>query len=124
MKTTLVFGASLLALTMSAPALGGDADPSDVEALEARIEQLEATNAQLINILRAQGLLPAEGAPAQPAQTMQTAPAQAAAPGPMHTARHDAGGHHGAHRQDEYHQNLVGVSAPPMAMKSSTTPKA
>ena len=108
MKTTLTLGASLLALTAAAPAFALDGEPASVEELEARIEQLEATNAQLIEILRAQGLLPGEGATAAPAQT--AAPASPAADAPTHTARHEPGGHHGAHRQDAYHQNLVGVS--------------
>lgn len=112
MKKTLTLGASLLALATAAPAFAIDGDPASVEELEARIEQLEATNAQLIEILRAQGLLPAEGATAAPAQT--AAPARPAPHAPMHTARHEPGADHGAthtaHRQDEWHQNLVGVS--------------
>lgn len=111
MKTTLTLGASLLALSLATPALAIDGDPASVDELEARIEQLEATNAQLIEILRAQGLLPSEGAASQTSQPAQTAaPAQPSAHAPMHTARHEPGMHHEARHQDAYHQNLVGVS--------------
>ncbi len=110
MKTQMIAGVSLLAMVAGAPALADDHDPATVEELEARIEQLEATNAQLIDILRAQGLLPAsEGGARMPAP--QAAPAAPAAP--MHTAQghgvHTTDGHH-AMRDDEWHHNLVGVS--------------
>jgi hypothetical protein len=115
MKLLLTAGASLLALAAASPAFADDHDPASVDELEARIEQLEATNAQLIEILRAQGLIPGQGdtaaAPAGPA-----APSRPAGDAPIQTARaqgapgHGGMGGHGAHRQDDYHQNLVGVS--------------
>jgi hypothetical protein len=117
MKNQMIAGVSLLAMIAGAPALADDHDPASVAELEARIEQLEATNAQLIEILRAQGLLPAsEGGARVPAP-------QAAPPASMHTAQghtaqgqgvhrtddHHGGGHHARH-DDEWHHNLVGVS--------------
>lgn len=106
MKNQMIAGISLLAMVAGAPALADDPDPASTAELEARIEQLEATNAQLIEILRAQGLLPGSEGAAQ-------APAPAAPAAPVHTAPHQGvhttDGHHAMH-DDEWHNNLVGVS--------------
>lgn len=106
MKNQMIAGISLLAMVAGAPALADDHDPASTAELEARIEQLEATNAQLIEILRAQGLLPGSEGAAQ-------APAPAAPAAPVHTAPHQGvhttDGHHAMH-DDEWHNNLVGVS--------------
>jgi len=108
MKSGLIAGASLLSLCLAVPAYADDSDR--IEDLEARIAQLEATNAQLLQVLAAQGLLPQ----AETQAASNLAPAQPiATDGPIETAHH---AHHTedhtgpSHHQDDYHQNLVGVS--------------
>jgi len=108
MKSGLIAGASLLSLCLAFPAHAEDADR--IEDLEARIAQLEATNAQLLQVLAAQGLLPQADTQAAPA----VAPAQpVASDAPVHIARHSPqphSQHHVDHHQDTFHQSLVGVS--------------
>lgn len=74
MKLAMITGASLLALTVGAPALS---DPGEdrIAELEARIEQLEETNRRLLDYLEAQGALDprapaATAAPAAPARDL------------------------------------------------------
>jgi len=71
MKLAMITGASLLALTVGAPALS---DPGEdrIAELEARIEQLEETNRRLLDYLEAQGALDprAPAATAAPARDL------------------------------------------------------
>ncbi len=105
MKSHWIAGASLLAVAAATPALADEHGPERIEDLEARIAQLEAANAQLIEILRAQGLLPATGGAPAPAPQSPPVHTTSAEPAPA-AAAHP---HHGG-RDDEWHHNLVGVS--------------
>lgn len=111
MKLHLVRGASLLALAFAcSPAFADEADDARIEALEARIEQLEDTNRRLLAYLESQGALPAE-APAAGHHAGQAGHGEA----PMHTARHEsasAGQHGGRHaeHQAQMADRFVGVS--------------
>ena len=53
MKFTLIAGVSLLSLGLAAPALADD--DSRIEELEARVQQLEAMNRQLLDVMQAWG---------------------------------------------------------------------
>ena len=110
MKFSLIAGVSLLSLGLAAPALADD--DARIEALEARVQQLEAMNRQLLDVMQAQGLLPQADAPAAPALAHQPAHDRHG-DAPMQIAHHDGGPHgagHGDHHGDEFHQNLVGIS--------------
>lgn len=113
MRRVLTAGASLLALAAYSPVALADGEPDErIEELEERVQQLEAMNERLMAALAAQGLLPGEDGASAPDSVAPAAPAGDAAP--IRTARPGrgphAGGGHGAHRQDEFHRNLVGVS--------------
>lgn len=103
---TAVSATALLAMAGFAPAFASD-DPESNADLEARIAELEATNEMLIGILRAQGLIPAEGqqaaTPHAQAPTPANQPAAIAAQGQgvqqTQMARHSGHGmrdHHGS----------------------------
>ncbi len=109
MKFALIAGVSLLSLGLAAPALADD--DSRIEELEARVQQLEAMNRQLLEVMQAQGLLPQADAPAAPSMA-HPAPAHYG-DAPLQTAHHGAGHHEGGHGMshgDDFHQNLVGIS--------------
>ena len=105
MKSAWIAGVSLFAMAAATPALADDHDPERIEELEARIDQLEATNAQLIEILRAQGLLPA----------VEGDPAPARRPAAVHTAQADPARttdrpSRREARFEDWRDDLVGVS--------------
>lgn len=110
MKFALIAGVSLLSLGLAAPALADD--DSRIEELEARVQQLEAMNRQLLEVMQAQGLLPQADAPAAPSMAHPAAPSHHG-DAPLQTAHHGAGHHEGGHGMshgDDFHQNLVGIS--------------
>ncbi len=117
MKTKLMRGAAGTAMALAVwgtPALA-DNEAEQIEALEARIEQLEATNRLLLDYLAAQGVTIDGSAPA----AAPAAPHPGAHHGPHHeqmAQHHDApvrtpmaGGHH-ADMVSRVNEGLVGIS--------------
>ena len=107
MKSLWFAGASLLAMAAGGPAAADERDLDRIEALEARIEQLEATNTELIALLRGPSQLPsARSAPAaaQPKAVVFTSAAEA-----VHTTQASPSPRQGG-RSEDWRRDLVGVS--------------
>ncbi|WP_417487983.1 hypothetical protein [Maricaulis sp.] len=114
-RSFLALGASVIALSSTGSVALAD-DDARIEALEARIEQLEETNRRLLEFLEAQGAMEGSAsAHSAPHTAPHTSPHSAPHAAPHHAASGDApaqvanADHHTAH-QDTYRQNFVGLS--------------
>ncbi|WP_291844906.1 porin [Maricaulis sp.] len=105
-RNLLALGASVIALSSTGSIAFAD-DEARIEALEARIEQLEETNRRLLEFLESQGALDGAAAPhAAPHAVPHAAPHQAA-DAPVQVAHAD---HHMAHHGSAMSDSFVGLS--------------